>query len=69
MMTALTITVFAILLPVPDGGACAQSGLQQAANPPQVAVGVGDEVATRMRKLHLVRPDLLPYPMSYDIYC
>lgn len=23
----------------------------------------------RLRKLHLVRPDLIPYPISYDIYC
>ena len=23
----------------------------------------------RMRKLHLVRPELLPYPMAYEIYC
>ena len=23
----------------------------------------------RLRKLHLVRPDLIPYPVSYDIYC
>jgi hypothetical protein len=23
----------------------------------------------RMRKLHLVRPDLIPYPMAYEILC
>ena len=23
----------------------------------------------RLRKLHLVRPDLIPYPIFYDIYC
>jgi len=23
----------------------------------------------RLRKLHLVRPDLIPYPMAYDVYC
>jgi hypothetical protein len=23
----------------------------------------------RLRKLHLVRPDLIPYPIAYDIYC
>jgi len=23
----------------------------------------------RLRKLHLVRPDLIPYPVYYDIYC
>jgi hypothetical protein len=23
----------------------------------------------RLRKLHLVRPDLIPYPIHYDVYC
>ena len=23
----------------------------------------------RIRKLHLVRPDLIPYPLAYDVYC
>lgn len=23
----------------------------------------------RLRKLHLVRPDLIPYPLAYEIYC
>jgi len=23
----------------------------------------------RLRKLHLVRPDLIPYPIAYDVYC
>ena len=23
----------------------------------------------RLRKLHLVRPDLIMYPLAYDIYC
>jgi len=23
----------------------------------------------RLRKLHLVRPDLIPYPIYYEIYC
>ena len=23
----------------------------------------------RMRKLHLVRPDLLQYPIAYEVYC
>ncbi len=23
----------------------------------------------RLRKLHLVRPDLIPYPISYEIIC
>lgn len=23
----------------------------------------------RLRKLHLVRPDLIPYPLAVDVYC
>ncbi len=23
----------------------------------------------RLRKLHLVRPDLIPYPIDFDVYC
>jgi hypothetical protein len=23
----------------------------------------------RIRKLHLVRPDLIPYPIAYDVVC
>jgi hypothetical protein len=23
----------------------------------------------RIRKLHLVRPDLIPYPLVHDVYC
>jgi hypothetical protein len=23
----------------------------------------------RLRKLHLVRPDLIPYPLCYEVYC
>jgi hypothetical protein len=38
-----------------------------------VAVAPQDAVATRyevrLRKLHLVRPDLIPYPIHYDVYC
>lgn len=25
--------------------------------------------AARLRKLHLVRPDLIPYPLAYEVYC
>jgi hypothetical protein len=35
---------------------------------PQVtARGYYPEV--RLRKLHLVRPDLIPYPIYFEIYC
>jgi hypothetical protein len=28
---------------------------------------LGTEV--RLRKLHLVRPDLIPYPLALEVYC
>ena len=31
---------------------------------PTVATG-----QTRLRKLHLVRPDLIPYPIAFEVYC
>jgi hypothetical protein len=25
--------------------------------------------SVKLRKLHLVRPDLIPYPIYYEVYC
>jgi hypothetical protein len=38
------------------------------------APAVNDNLASsrpevRLRKLHLVRPDLIPYPLAYEVYC
>ena len=45
--------------------------------PPQVSdaanLTTGEEATTRsevrLRKLHLVRPDLIPYPIAYEVCC
>jgi len=37
------------------------------ANAGQTTASVAPEV--RLRKLHLVRPDLIPYPIEYEVYC
>jgi len=39
--------------------------------PRQVSSPDGDQLAreVRLRKLHLVRPDLIPYPIHFEIYC
>jgi hypothetical protein len=29
----------------------------------------GYQYEVRIRKIHLVRPDLIPYPISYEIVC
>ena len=34
---------------------------------PDALAGIRPE--TRLRKLHLVRPDLIPYPIAYEVYC
>ena len=35
--------------------------------PADTLAGLPPEV--RLRKLHLVRPDLIPYPIAYEVYC
>lgn len=32
-------------------------------------VPAAETADVRMRKLHLVRPDLIAYPLAYDVYC
>jgi hypothetical protein len=32
-------------------------------------VGATQNYGVRLRKLHLVRPDLVPYPLSLEVYC
>jgi len=44
----------------------AQSGDAASATAGEQAV-VRSEV--RLRKLHLVRPDLIPYPIAYEVCC
>ena len=42
-------------------------------NTPATAVEKQDAVSAfpevRLRKLHLVRPDLIPYPIAYEVIC
>ncbi len=33
----------------------------------RIASGLPPEV--RIRKMHLVRPDLIPYPIAMEVYC
>jgi hypothetical protein len=46
---------------IPDAGRIAQEQVAPATAslPPHV----------RLRKLHLVRPDLIPYPIAYEVVC
>ena len=52
------------------------AGVSAAAPQPPVVPPAGPQFKdtvtyheVRLRKLHLVRPDLIPYPVAYDIYC
>lgn len=57
-----------ILLFTAVAGATSTPADQQPAIPPeQPNAWIRPEV--RLRKLHLVRPDLIPYPVAYAVYC
>jgi hypothetical protein len=60
--------VFALALLAPAAAPVATSAMHRspAADPGAVA---GFRPETRLRKLHLVRPDLIPYPIAYEVYC
>jgi hypothetical protein len=53
------------------------AGMIPPANPARTATPIDANPApdsvtrmeVRLRKLHLVRPDLIPYPIFYDVYC
>jgi hypothetical protein len=38
-------------------------------NTPAEDAVANTRIEVRLRKLHLVRPDLIPYPIHYDVYC
>ena len=49
------------------GGTAASSAAAQGAVPADAITSLRPEV--RLRKLHLVRPDLIQYPLAYDVIC
>jgi hypothetical protein len=40
-----------------------------AAAPESIGESPAARGETRLRKLHLVRPDLIPYPIAFEVYC
>ena len=58
----LLVVAFLGFLP-PSRGSVSTAG----ASGPDAVAGIRPE--TRLRKLHLVRPDLIPYPIAYEVYC
>ena len=55
--------------------ACLIAPGRQTGSDPQVPAQQTDQELAgirpegRLRKLHLVRPDLIPYPIAYEVYC
>jgi hypothetical protein len=60
----LIVSILAIISPAPSP---ARSSTPQSAAGEQPQAGMYPEV--RLRKLHLVRPDLIPYPIAYEVCC
>lgn len=62
----IRLSLLAVLLALAPGAA----GTRAIATPP--AINQSPSVAmheVRLRKLHLVRPDLIPYPLDYEVVC
>lgn len=53
------------LAAAPTPPAAPPSGDTNAIVAPQIA----NRHEVRLRKLHLVRPDLIPYPIAYEVHC
>ena len=57
---ALSLMISATPSSIPADNINAPSGETPSAN---------NRGEVRLRKLHLVRPDLIPYPIAYEVYC
>ena len=60
--------VVAVLL-LASGSALANPPMTRPARSAGVEVADGLPPLVRLRKLHLVRPDLIPYPIEFAVYC
>ncbi len=47
----------------------AQAPSTRAAEPAVSGAATAGAEARALRKLHLVRPDLIPYPIAYEVCC
>ena len=74
MIATLLMPCLLLLAPTTDAAAAQTSaaGATQKAVSGTVesAIAATDFLRTaKLRKLHLVRPDLIPYPLAYEVYC
>jgi len=58
----------AAILALPTVGNC-QSAAPVNSNPAAVTGNIDPSPQVFLRRLHLVRPDLIPYPISVEIFC
>lgn len=64
--------MFAFAIVLSGGMIPASSNPARTPTPSDSAPAAGQAIArveVRLRKLHLVRPDLIPYPIMYEVYC
>ncbi len=68
MLSRLKVSVHVLTVALVSAAALsAHSAAPAVPSPTVVAQRYYPEV--RLRKMHLVRPDLIPYPISFDVYC
>lgn len=65
MLLALALAGLTAPSAQPASGPVAEESI--AGVPESAQAGIRPE--GRLRKLHLVRPDLIPYPIAYEVYC
>ena len=61
------VLLFACVAPSTRPGVDAPASMFPAAAGEDPSAALKNE--TRLRKLHLVRPDLIPYPIAFEVYC
>ena len=65
-LSRLSLSLFGLCLVAGSG---VSAGHASGAPAPRDAVAQRYYPEVRLRKLHLVRPDLIPFPIEFDIYC
>ena len=69
MTTALLLSLLITPLAAEQDAAAMEREAPAQVQPADAVAKLGSNNVVRMRKLHIVRPELLPYPLAYDIYC
>ena len=65
--TLIALAVLTASLSAPASRPAATAPAEDTPAADQSVAGIRPE--GRLRKLHLVRPDLIPYPIAYEVYC